>query len=133
MNVKSTLAISFMLTFLLACTLIFSFNPITEHQLITNLTSIIDKVAQKEAKQPIANSQITHYYWQYVELSETEMQLVDPKGLVLNRIENGYIATIPSGFDDNLFYNSVKQCWYGSIWILGLKKCTAGDSIRSFN
>lgn len=133
MNVKSTLAISFMLTFLLACTLIFSFNPITEHQLITNLTSIIDKVAQKEAKQPIANSQITHYYWQYVELSETEMQLVDPKGLVLNRIENGYIATIPSGFDDNLFYNSVKQCWYGGIWILGLKKCTAGDSIRSFN
>ncbi len=108
--------------FIVLLLLLFTFNPMKNYFFIKNLENIIDKIRVYESEQLLSNSDMENFY-NFIDFSEEELLFIELKGLHIEKKNNGYLIAIPRGFDDKIFYETEKNCWYGNELILGLPLC----------
>lgn len=115
-----------LLIFLIIGVLAFvTFNPITHYSQIHQTKAILAKVKTYDNRQfapPPSTRNLA--FWQGVDFDKTENDFIEKTGFsVVKNAQNEYIGVISSGFDDTIFYDTAKDCWYGTKPIIGLAIC----------
>ena len=95
------------------------------------ITSIALKINQINKKREFIKNKS---YWNYIELSESEISLIERKGLDLRYKNKMYFFVISEGFDNYYYYNLTKRCWHDDIvydkYFLFLPNCIEKERYR---